>query len=65
MLRIVLISVLLSAYLRLTDKYEHKNLSKSREKLLEVDINPLQTKLRLLYLKTQFVPRSKHISSQL
>jgi hypothetical protein len=22
--------------------------------------NPLNTKLRLLYLKTQFVPRSKH-----
>ena len=28
-------------------------------------INPLNTKLRLLYLKTQFVPRSKHFSSQL
>ena len=28
-------------------------------------INPLQTKRRLLYLKTQFVPRSKHFSSRL
>ena len=27
--------------------------------------NPLKTKLRLLYLKTQFVPRSKHFSSWL
>ena len=28
-------------------------------------INPLNTKSRLLYLKTQFVPRSKHFSSRL
>jgi hypothetical protein len=28
-------------------------------------INRLNTKRRLLYLKTQFVPRSKHFSSQL
>ena len=28
-------------------------------------INPLDTKRRLLYLKTQFVPRSKHFSSRL
>ena len=27
--------------------------------------NPLKTKRRLLYLKTQFVPRSKHFSSPL
>ena len=26
----------------------------------EAEINPLNTKRRLLYLKTQFVPRSKH-----
>ena len=26
---------------------------------------PLNTKRRLLYLKTQFVPRSKHFSSRL
>ena len=28
-------------------------------------INPLKTKRRLLYLKTQFVPRSKRFSSRL
>jgi len=34
--------------------------------LLEnVFVNPLQTKRRLLYLKTQCVPRSKHFSSRL
>jgi len=27
--------------------------------------NPLQTKCRLFYLKTQFVPRSKHFSIRL
>jgi len=27
--------------------------------------NPLKTKCRLLYLKTQFVPRCKHFSSPL
>ena len=29
-----------------------------------ININPLQTKRRLLYLKTQSVPRSKHFSSR-
>ena len=29
------------------------------------EFNPLNTKRRLLYLKTQFVPRSKHFSSRL
>ena len=29
------------------------------------DFNPLNTKRRRLYLKTQFVPRSKHFSSRL
>ena len=28
-------------------------------------LNPLQTKRRLLYLKTQYLPRSKHFSSRL
>jgi len=28
-------------------------------------LNPLKTKRRLLYLKTQFVPRCKHFSSRL
>ena len=27
-------------------------------------VNPLNTKCRLLYLKTQFIPRSKHFSSR-
>ena len=31
----------------------------------EVNINPLKAKSRLLYLKTQSVPRSKHLSSRL
>jgi len=30
-----------------------------------MNINPLQTNGRLLHLKTQFVPRSKHSSSRL
>ena len=30
-----------------------------------IDLNPLKTKRRLFYLKTQFVPRSKHFSSRL
>jgi len=30
-----------------------------------ININPLQTKRRPLYLKTQSVPRSKHFSSGL
>jgi hypothetical protein len=32
---------------------------------LRIIINPLNTKRSLLYLKTQFVPRSKHFSSRL
>jgi hypothetical protein len=31
----------------------------------EVNINPLKAKSRLLYLKIQSVPRSKHLSSRL
>ena len=30
-----------------------------------VNISPLKTKRRLLYLKTEFLPRSKHFSSRL
>ena len=33
--------------------------------IIRVYINPLKTKRRLLYLKTHFVPRSKHFSSRL
>ena len=32
---------------------------------VSLSINPLKTKRRLLYLNTQFVPRSKHFSSRL
>ena len=32
---------------------------------LSRNFNPLKTKRGLLYLKTQFVPRSKHFSSRL
>ena len=36
------------------------------EDILKVkEMNSLKTKRRLLYLKTQFVPRSKHFSSHL
>jgi len=31
----------------------------------EASVNPLKTKRKLLYLKTQFVPRSKHFSFRL
>jgi hypothetical protein len=31
---------------------------------ISYSLNPLETKRRLLYLKTQFVPRSKHFSSR-
>jgi hypothetical protein len=34
----------------------------TEEELLKAFFNPLQTKLKLLYLKTQAVPRSKHFS---
>ena len=33
--------------------------------VLTAILNPLKTKRRLFYLKTQFVPRSKHFSSRL
>ena len=32
---------------------------------MKMDLNPLNTKRRMFYLKTQFVPRSKHFSSRL
>ena len=37
---------------------------KLKKKKLD-EINPLNTKRRLLYLKAQFVPRSKQFSSRL
>ena len=42
------------------------NIYQSEEKTVKsILINPLKTKRGLLYLKTQFVPRSKHFSSRL
>ena len=41
--------------------FSRRNLLKSRF----FSFNPLKTKRRLLYLKTQFVPRSKHYSTRL
>ena len=40
-------------------------ISTGGEKKRRTSLNPLNTKGRLLYLKTQFVPRSKHFSSRL
>jgi hypothetical protein len=39
--------------------------SKIYDILIHTIINPLNMKHRLLYLKTQFIPRSKHFSSRL
>jgi len=39
--------------------------NQERKKLKLQKINPLKTNGRLLYLKVQFVPRSKHFSSRL
>ena len=41
------------------------NLLKPTGYVMHQQFNPLNTKRRLLYLKTQFVPRSKHFSSLL
>ena len=40
------------------------NLLKPTGHVMHQQFNPLNTKRRLLYLKTQFVPRSKHFSSR-
>ena len=56
-----------------TSKYGSQTLLYARNKIIKMKemlsfgskFNPLKTKLRLLYLKTQFVPRSKHFSSRL
>ena len=44
-----------------------KVLVRTVERIFQIysGLNPLNTKRRLLYLKTQFVPRSKHFSSRL
>ena len=54
-------------YLRIINSYCFFTATMVTRNLLAVTsyINPLKTKRRLLYLKTQFVPRSKHFSSRL
>ena len=42
-----------------------RSLNQTYSFVLKELIDPLKTKRRLLYLKTQFVPRSKHFSSRL
>ena len=44
---------------------EHSGSVTRKRESLGLGINPLKTKSRLLYLKTQFVPRIKHFSSRL
>ena len=46
-------------------KVLHIGISQHTRYVLQHVINPLNTKRRPLYLKTQFVPRSKHFSSRL
>ena len=43
----------------------HTHIAGSADVEVQNFFNPLKTKRRLLYLKTQFVPRSKHFSSRL
>ena len=48
------------------DSMKHNNHNLKKEERTEYKyINPLDKKRRPLYLKTQFVPRSKHFSSRL
>ena len=48
-----------------SDLLYEKTSSQQRVHLMNFElISPLNTKRRLLYLKTQFVPRSKHFSSR-
>ena len=54
-----------NAYGALAWKRERKIPLRRSKIRWEYNINPLNTKRRLLYLKTQFVPRSKHFSSLL
>ena len=42
-----------------------KHVRNFREVINNIFFNHVKTKRRLLYLKTQFVPRSKHFSSRL
>jgi len=44
---------------------QHHRKKKYKDVFIKPTFNPLKTKRRLLYLKTQFVPRCKHFSSRL
>ena len=46
-------------------KLERIKTTKRMKEVWQRNMNPLETKCRLFYLNTQFVPRSKHFSSQL
>ena len=58
------INVYLNIYLRETE-CENVTLLWKWTGFLSKKINPFNMKRRLLYLKTQFVPHSKHFSSRL
>ena len=60
--RSYILITLLNPEERVTVDYKYSSKIKTEEIR---KINPLKTKLRLLYLKIQFVPRSKHFSSRL
>ena len=49
----------------MADNKGHGLIPTENGKLFHDKINTLKRKRRLLYLKTQFVPRSKHFSSRL
>ena len=51
--------------IKLSDELGGGYSKKSKDETSMRYFNPLNTKCRLLYLKTQFVPRSKHFSSRL
>ena len=61
--RILLVTYMFRSRLTPSLGYLHKNTDKIQQ--TATLFNPLKTKRRLLYLKTQFVPRSKHFSSRL
>ena len=59
------VSVHSSALRRFKRQLHDAHKTEATETTENLWINPLNTKRRLLYLKTQFVPRSKHFSSRL
>ena len=65
--QIVLLSlqVLTDAILGLDFLVDYHAVINFSERNITFKVNPLKTKRRPLYLKTQFVPHSKHFSSRL